>query len=254
MNLYLAGLENHITSPYYEGIKTIVLSNKVYALSSYFYIKKRAREKYSRLIPYFKDFMLDSGAFSFMNSGIEVNWNSYIEEYSNYINENKINKFFELDIDSIIGYDKVKEYRKRLEKLVNRPCIPVWHRSRELDEFFRLCDEYSYIAVGGIAIGHIRRNEYKNFSYLIKEAHKRKCKIHGLGFTNLSLLKKYHFDSVDSSSWTSGGRFGKVYKFIGNTLVAYYRKENQRLINYIETDAHNFNEWIKFQRYAEVHY
>ena len=254
MNLYLAGLENCITRPCNEKIKEIVLSNKIYLLSSYFYIKKRAREKYSRLIPYFKDFMFDSGAFSFMNSGIKVNWDSYIEEYADFIVKNNIQKFFELDIDSIIGYDKVKEYRKRLENLVSRPCIPVWHRSRGLDEFFRLCNEYSYIAIGGIAIKHIKTNEYKIFSYLINEAHKRNCKIHGLGFTNLQFLKKYHFDSVDSTAWMSGGRFGKVYKFIGNTLVTYYRKENQRLINYIETDAHNFNEWIKFQRYAEVHY
>lgn len=254
MILYLAGIETHVNGPRCKSATDLILSNKIYSLASYFYIKNRAKEKYSKLIPYFKDFMLDSGAFSFMNSGIEVNWDSYIEEYADFIVKNNIQKFFELDIDSIIGYDKVKEYRKRLENLVNKPCIPVWHRARGLDEFFRLCNEYSYIAVGGIAIGHIKPNEYKIFPYLINEAHKRKCKIHGLGFTNLLLLKKYHFDSVDSTTWTSGSRFGKVYKFVKNILVTYDRKENQRLINYIETDAHNFQEWIKFQRYAEVHY
>ena len=42
----------------------------------------------------------------------------------------------------------------------------------------------------------IKKDEYKYFSWLIEQAHKRNALIHGLGFTNLEGLTKYHFDTV----------------------------------------------------------
>ena len=192
-----------------------------------------------------------------MNCSIKnVDWNDYLKKYANFINDNKIKNFFELDIDSIVGYSKVKEYRKELENLTGKRCIPVWHRSRGIDEFFNLCEEYNYIALGGIAIGHIKPSEHKYFSYFIQEAHKRKTKIHGLGYTSILNLNKYHFDSVDSTTWTTGGRFGFIYKFTGKTLVREKisgGNTGMRISNSYEIDKLNLKEWIKFQKYAEVH-
>lgn len=246
MKIYLAGLE--MKHKYIEENINIL-----YALSSFFTI----RDDYAQFIPHFKDFILDSGAFTFMNCSIKnVDWNDYLKKYANFINDNKIKNFFELDIDSIVGYSKVKEYRKELENLTGKRCIPVWHRSRGIDEFFNLCEEYNYIALGGIAIGHIKPSEHKYFSYFIQEAHKRKTKIHGLGYTSISNLTKYHFDSVDSTTWTTGGRFGFIYKFTGKTLVREKisgGNTGMRISNSYEIDKLNLKEWIKFQKYAEVH-
>ena len=253
MKIYLAGLEHRL---YNKSIIEQIYSNSgtISILGSFFTICQRNTESYLSLLPHFKDFLLDSGAFSFMNSKSNVrDWYEYLEKYAAYIKENRVENFFELDIDMIIGYDKVKEYRSILERIVNRPCIPVWHRSRGQDEFLRLCDEYSYVAVGGIAIKHIRRNEYKNFTYLIKEAHKRDCKIHALGFTNFSGLRKYHFDSVDSTSWMGGGRFGQLYKFANGQLRQISHKDNTRVVDILGIDSFNFGEWVKFQKYAEAH-
>lgn len=246
MKIYLAGLEQKVN--FLQEINP-----NIYALSSFFTI----REKFKKFIPYLKDFLLDSGAFSFMNCSIKnIDWNEYLKKYAKFINENKIKNFFELDIDSIVGYFKVKEYRNELENLTGRQCIPVWHKSRGIDEFFNLCENYDYIALGGIAIGHIKRDEHKYFSYFIREAHKRNTKIHGLGYTYLQGLRKYHFDSVDSTTWTCGGRFGNLYKFTGNTIVYETISGNDtgmRLSNCNVLDKLNLLEWIKFQKYAEVH-
>lgn len=253
MNIYLASLECKVDNErIIEQIKTSPCAISI--LGSYYSICQRNKKYYTTLIPNFKDFMLDSGAFSFMNSkNVSLNWDKYIEEYAAFIKENHVLKFFELDIDVIAGYSKVKEYRARLERMSGYPSIPVWHRSRGYDEFLRLCEEYSYIAVGGIAIKHIRREEYKYFSRLIREAHKRNCKIHALGFTNPSELRKYHFDSVDSSSWTTGGRYGNVYMFRDGDLQVFSRKGSMRVSDYRQADSFNFGEWVKFQKYAEVH-
>ena len=40
--------------------------------------------------------------------GIDINWNQYMQNYIDFIKFNSIRNFFELDIDSIVGYEAVK--------------------------------------------------------------------------------------------------------------------------------------------------
>lgn len=69
------------------------------------------------ILPSVSKFMLDSGAFTFFQSGKQVNWNDYVERYAEFINRNRIKLFLELDIDVLIGYENVKKLRKKLESL-----------------------------------------------------------------------------------------------------------------------------------------
>ena len=195
--------------------------------------------------------MLDSGAFTFFSAGGSVNWDDYIKRYAQFIKKNNIDLFLELDIDKLISYEKVLYYRKKLEDMTGKPCIPVWHKTRGQDEFIKMCEEYNYVALGGIVSKEITQKEYKFFPHLIKIAHSHGAKIHGLGFTSLQGLTKYHFDSVDSTAWLSGNRFGSVYKFNGKTMENYGKQAGQRLADYKAVTLHNFKEWVKFQQYAE---
>ena len=207
----------------------------------------------SVIIPNCKNFMLDSGAFTFFSTGGGgVDWSSYIKKYANFINRNKVNLFFELDIDNLIGYDKVLYYRKKLEDMTGKPCIPVWHVSRGKEEFLRMCEQYDYVAFGGLNTDGVSRQKIvKYMPWFIDMAHANGAKIHGLGFTALKELPRIHFDSVDSTAWVSGNRFGSVYEFNGTTMVKHDRKEGQRLANSKAVAIHNFNEWVKFAKYAE---
>lgn len=196
--------------------------------------------------------MLDSGAFTFFSAGGGVNWDGYIKQYAAFINRNNVEKYFELDIDKLIGYDKVLYYRAKLEDMTGKPCIPVWHKARGYDEFLKMCEQYGYVAIGGIVTGEIKRTEYKYFPQLIKAAHASGAKIHGLGFTNVQGLRRFHFDSVDSTSWLGGGRFGVVFKFDGRTITTHIKKaQGQRVADYKAATIHNFKEWKKFAEYAE---
>lgn len=245
MKIYLAGV-----MPWRNGggYDETIKSFRPYILESFYY----ADADTERLLPYFGDFLLDSGAFTFMqNAKIKVDWNEYIERYAHFINKNKIQKFFELDIDSVVGYSKVKEFRTRLEKATGTQCIPVWHKSRGAEEYQKMCDEYPYVAIGGIVSREIMPKDYRHFPWFIKEAHKRGAKVHGLGFTNLEGLKKYHFDSVDSTAWTTGNRFGAVYRFNGKSIEKINKPEGSRLKDPRYAAVVNFTEWIKFQRYAD---
>ena len=225
-------------------------NSSVYILESFYY----ADEWVERHIPLFKDFLLDSGAFTFMNSSKskKIGWEEYVDNYADFINRNKVEKFFELDIDSIVGYETVIKLRNRLEQKTGKQSIPVWHKTRGKENFFKMCDEYKYVAIGGIVSKEIDQKEYPIFTYLINEAHKRGAKIHGLGFTSLDGITKYSFDSVDSTAWTTGNRFGAIYKFNGSTIIKFQKKPGQRLANSREVALNNFVEWVKFSKYAEM--
>lgn len=221
-----------------------------YILESFFY----ADADTERLIPYMGDFLLDSGAFTFMqNTGTRIDWDDYVERYAAFIKRNRVEKFFELDIDSVVGYEKVLQYRKKLEQIVGRQSIPVWHKSRGIEEYKKHCQEYPYVSIGGYVIKEIKPNEYKNFPAMIRYAHQHNAKVHCLGFTKLGDLEKYHFDSVDSTAWTTGNRFGYIYKFDGKTVRKIDVPKGKRLADAKTVALINFQEWVKFQKYAETH-
>ena len=218
-----------------------------YMLESFFYVLPWQIER----IPDMKMFLLDSGAFTFMSGTGKADFDEYLTKYIDFINKYDIKYFFELDVDSVVGYEKVKEYRKRLEKETGKKCIPVWHKSRGKDEFLKMCDEYDYVAIGGIVTKEITKEQYPFFTWFINEAHKRKCKIHGLGFTDTNLLEKYHFDSVDSTAWLSGSRFGHIYYFDNGVMKRKTPPKGKKTVHYKLIDEQNINEWLKYQRYAD---
>jgi hypothetical protein len=228
---------------------------KPYTLESFFYCDRVTEEI---LIPNSGDFLLDSGAFTFMQGrGGSPDFDDYTERYADFINRNKIDKFFELDIDSVVGYDRVKKIRARLERLTGKQSIPVWHKSRGKDEYISHCKDYPYVAIGGLVDG-AKKGEYarqlwKYFPWFINTAHENGAKIHALGFTSLDGIRKYHFDSVDSTAWTTGNRFGYLYWFDGQTIRKKDAPKGYRINNSRAAALNNYVEWIKFQQYADKH-
>lgn len=241
MRVFLAGVE----SVEKENIG-IILGR--YNLISYYSINNSCKQ----IIEKSKDFLLDSGAFSFLSKQKgNIDWDRYIEKYADFINQNNVNNFFELDIDPIVGYQKVIEYRKELERLTGKKCIPVWHKSRGIEDYRKTCSEYKYIAIGGIVTKEIKSDEYGLFLPLLKEAHRQGTKVHGLGFTSTKELKRIPFDSVDSTNW-SFGRYGHYWEFTKtNDMIMHHRPEGKICGNRKGLQAHNLREWTKFQDYAE---
>ena len=238
MKVFLAGT---YSSPYVGAEKA------KYILESYFYIK----EWQVACLKIWDDFLLDSGAFTFMSQADKkVDWDKYVEDYALFINKHNIKNFFELDIDCIVGIKEVERLRRKLENITKKKCIPVWHKSRGKDYWFQMCEEYPYVAIGGIVTKEIKLSEYHYLNWFIKEAHKRGAKVHGLGFTNMKFLKKMKFDSVDSTNWLSGSRFGQLHIF-KNNIINQISFKNKRGKDYKKMDVFIFSEWIKFQKYAD---
>lgn len=240
MKLCLAG-----TSLVYESTRPL-LKDIPYLLESFYYFSNFQKP----LINSADLFLLDSGAFTFMNSAKgKVNWAEYIDKYIAFINENDVKHYFELDIDVIVGYEEVKRIRAKLENETGKKSIPVWHKSRGIEEFKRLVNDYEYISIGGFVINEIKKNEYPLIRKMVEYAYNRGVKVHGLGFTPKDVTQ-YKFYSVDSTTWSGTRRFGRVTIFNGKEMQNITPKQygtdrgKQREIERIV-----IKEWIKYQKY-----
>ena len=166
------------------------------------------------------NFLLDSGAFSFMSGATssEKLLEEYAERYADFIKRNNITQYFELDVDTIFGLSFAEALRAKIEKATGVQSIPVWHKSRGVAYWKRMCDEYKYIAIGGLVF-HVKKVELPHIKKLVDYAYAKGVKVHGLGFTKTQELSKWKWYSVDSSSWKCGAvRGSQRYIFNGRGL------------------------------------
>ena len=239
MKLYIAGIESHINIVQIERPKFVLFSYAHHNAGCLEYIKSI----------HCKDYIMDSGAFTFMNGGKQIDFIEYARSYAEYVRDNNIEKYIELDLYNVIGVEETEEIRKLLFQITGRKPIPVFHKSLGLDYFIALIEQFDYIAIGGIVTKHITNKDYKYFEYFIKLAHSNNCKVHGLGLTSQKNIAKYNFDSVDSTTWIRG-RFGDIY-YYDNGRMRTYKKKNSRLKDSTKANQFCLNQWIKFQKYAE---
>lgn len=138
------------------------LKNSRYILTSFYYFREK--------LPFDVDLhLVDSGAFTFFSSKKKIDIDAYLTEYIEYINKYDIKYFFELDIDVIVGYEKVLELRERLERETGKKCIPVWHISRGKEEFLKMIKEYDYASIGGVVSKENIINHKDKFHLLNKK-------------------------------------------------------------------------------------
>lgn len=211
MKIFLSALENGSTvydtgEPLAHYFVKQGLHMK-YNLISYFYIRKK-----HELAEFIRDntdeIMVDSGAHTLQRRNID--WVDYTKGYAEFIKKYdrpNVIGYFEMDVDNIIGYDKVLELRKILENVSDK-IIPVWHRNRGIDDFKKMCEKYSgkIVAITGFK-NDIREDQFLMF---LKCAREYGCKVHCLGMTKKKILDTVPFDYVDSSSWKQNGIYGLI--------------------------------------------
>lgn len=220
-------------------------------LDSFYYCKNTPWQEEN--IKKYKRYILDSGAFTFImsKSKKKVDINVFTEQYIEYINANQIDLFFEMDVDKVFGYDKVKQLRKRIEQGTGKPTIPVFHMNRGLDDFISVCKDYDYISLG-IAGKDFSWGDWESFMPFVMKAKEFNTKVHGLGITGMKVLEKVPFHSVDSSSWTAGNRYKSIFQFDGKKVKTIKTDlSKKRISNHLALAMHNFKEWQLFSHSME---
>lgn len=106
-------------------------------------------------------------------------------------------------------------------------------------------------ATGTIESSKWTRNK-KALKQMIKIGHSYGTKLHGLGYTRLENINnpEVQFDSVDSTAWLSGARFGTWY-YIKHGKVCSKSMNNKGITNKQFND-NNLKVWIDKQK--ELYY
>lgn len=240
MKIFLAGLDS---LPFKRAIDLI---DYKYGLFSYFHISKN-KETMDEIANSPMELICDSGLFTLMfGAGKGGTYDlDFMRDYTKrYIEWCKTVRapnitFVESDVHKLLGMEAVFELRKYFEDSgLNH--MYVWHREEGLEGLYALANKYDYIALSVPELrilfkAHDWRYQEGVFDLLakIKANVKKMPKIHLLGNTVIETMSTELAYSCDSTSWLSGGRYGRC-------IVLH----NERLQSIARTDP-------KYQRQVE---
>jgi hypothetical protein len=146
---------------------------------------------------------LDSGAFSARNSNKEIS----VKEYGKYLLK-KGHLWDEIAGLDVIGDPIASEKNQQYLDSLGLETIPTFHPSSDIKYLEKLLNNYSHIALGGVAM---LRGKSQLRSWLDR------CwevigdwpgKVHGFAVTDFNLIKRYPWYSVDSTTAARAGRIG----------------------------------------------
>lgn len=176
---------------------------------------------------HFRDWVLDSGAFSAHNSGVEINLDDYIRKCQELQDTDPaLTEIFSLDV---IGdwQASVKNCEKMWAAGVE--AIPTYHYGEPVDVLLGLAKDYPKIALGG-AVGLKGNTKVKFAEQCFARVWPKK--IHGFGYGSEKALMAVPFHSVDATNWEMGPcAFGRWRSFGGKLSV---RGSSQNLRSEVE--------------------
>ncbi len=170
---------------------------------------------------HYRDWVLDSGAFSAHNSGVEIKLQDYIDTCK---------QLFETDstLTEVFALDVIGDWRaslKNCEEMWRQgvPAIPCFHAGEPWEALMHMARDYPKIALGGVAYaGGNRKMKWAEQCF----ARVWPKKIHGFGFGSESQIMGLPWHSTDATNWEIGPcRFGRWQSF-GQMSV---RGSNQNL-------------------------
>jgi len=227
MRLYLAGADTtgHYCYPSLVNAKAL--------LFSYWYLYKKGLSVVDWAMSDNKKLFLDSGAFSAMHSGANID----IQAYCDFIKEHgvKFEKIAQLDcIGDWKGTAKNLDYMRG--QGLNP--IPVFHTNEPFDWLNELLKN-DYLCVG-VTGSKLRQPQI--IAWLIEVFKRRErinptCKMHGFALTSAKIMKYFDWDTCDSTAWNTGGRFSIVYMLEGNNMRSYSRDKWHKIKGLIPDDV-----------------
>ena len=191
-------------------------SNVKYTLESYHFVGKQ--NYVDRIRRDGVKVFLDSGAFSGFTQGVNID----LAKYCQYI---KANGDLIEQVDGIPLYsvldgigDPLKTYQNQMEmeRLGTRP-LPCFHYGEDERYLDYYLANYEYITLGGmVAVGTKQLVHWLDRiweKHLVDGTGRPKVRVHGFGLTTMSLVKRYPWFSVDSSSWVQTARTGGMMMY-----------------------------------------
>lgn len=220
-------------------------------LVSYAYYKQFAKFRHEY---YFRDYVLDSGAYTVHNSGGEVDLAEYVDFCAERMRYDlQLAEIFALDV-----IDKPEASARNTKHMwdCGIPAIPCYH-SGEPEEFLvEMAEQYPKIALGG-AVGMPVKAKRKWAEQCFARVWPKR--IHGFGIMAREILEAVPFDSVDASNWEVGPAKYGSWRSLGDVRGIRGGKMNLRMEveHYLKLERHLKQRWgrelAKLPPYPPLH-
>ena len=221
-------------------------------LESYHYVHKQ--NHVDRMRNNKVKIFLDSGAFSAFTQGVDIDIDGYIE----YIKQNHDIIECSSVLDGI--GDPLKTYQNQcyMESKGTRP-LPCFHYGEDERYLEYYIEKYDHITLGGMV--PISTKPLRLWldtlwhKYLTDSAGRPKLKVHGFGLTTMSLMKRYPWYSVDSSSWVQQAANGNIFvPEIERSIPVSHnspslKQFNRHLDNMAEEKRNQIIQWVEQKGY-----
>lgn len=235
MKIFLAGCEG------YAFAHLVEILNHKNILFSYYHINKGDKNM-DLLKNSFNnkgfEMICDSGLFTLMFGAGKgqthdiASMTEYTKKYIQWAQTNGLTDttYVESDVHKLLGMPAVFELRKHFEES-GLKVMYVWHREEGIDGLMTMAKKYDYIA---ISVPELRKLfkahdwKYQDGVFDLLNKIRREVttmpKIHLLGNTVQHTMETPLAYSCDSTSWLSGGRWGRVIVFENGRLFPIERK------------------------------
>ena len=192
-----------------HGVKQIPRERGPALLISYVYVKNWLKNKH--LFSY-RDWVLDSGAFSAHHAGVKINLQDYIDICKRL-------KESDPTLTEVFALDVISDWKatlKNCEEMWRQgvEAIPCYHVGAPEHVLKTIARDYPKIALGG-AVGYRKKNEWASqcFSRVWPK------KIHGFGFGSEKSIMMLPWHSVDATNWEIGPcKYGRWASMGGQSL------------------------------------
>lgn len=185
-------------------------------LVSYVYYKAFEAE---RAEYHFRDYIMDSGAFSAYKSGYAIDLDEYIRFCKERVENDKALK--EVTALDVIGDDRGSLDNANAMRDAGLDVIPVFHIGDDWGILEEYCSGYNKVGLS-CRFGEPVKESYRflNRCFAKRWPHK----FHSFGWVDEKMLMRFPFHSSDTASWTNGPNVYGHWKSFGGKMSVYGSK------------------------------
>jgi len=226
MKLYLG-----ITPKFWPWIEEPAIAEKMKEVNagiifSYWVFRKDIDFILSKGIADFFDWegpvMIDSGAYSAYNSGVEINWLDYLSFLKRIEHNSNI---VVVNLDVVGNHKKSQKNWNHLQQHLNYPIMPVFH----YPDIIGYPKDIKYIGLGGM-VRALKINEegsvYDVAEWVTKLKVQKDYHGFGIGSPFNQIIFENHLDSVDWIGWRRNAALGNIYTPEGSRITKARKRPN----------------------------
>lgn len=188
-----------------------------------------------------ENLIIDSGAFSVWTLGEYIDIDKYIrycKDIFTLLTKNKSLHFVNLDVlpgkfgirpTKEEAWESAKQGWANMEYMENEglKVIPVFHQHEDFEWLEKMMKHTNYVGIS--PANDVSQQSKNNWLRKVFNITQDKVKTHGFAVTALKTILEFPFYSVDSSSWVTGARYGRVPTFFQGRYSSYGYKSIEDL-------------------------